>query len=509
VADRASGADAFVGTDLDGHVVRAGVYERTVPHLDVTIEEMTVNARRLVLVAVPEGLEVYGTSDGRYSWRRRDTCPPMSADDLARLREERAGEDWSSRSARRGRSDDAEPLSIARARALLSVVPEGGPAGLASSSVDDLLDGLGLLKRGYLTHAGWLMFGQRDRASAPSIIYQHRSTAGGEPDRVIRFAEPLVVAVDRLIEVVEARLTHTPVNLPGGQQVAVADFPPRAVREALLNAVVHGDHRTGRPIQIEHSPEELSITSPGPLVAGVTPDNILRHPHRARFPSLFHGFRFLGLVEQVGLGVDRMFREMLRFGRRPPEILEGDAEVTVRFVADQPNVRIARFVNDLPRGEQDDLDVLLVLSLLRDRRTVRAADVADVVQRTPDEAQRLLRRLAADDRALLEPTPGTSGRRHPSYRLRGSVLAALGPAVSYHRAPTTERDRKIVEHVQEYGSVNNRTVQNLFDIDVYKASAVLRELVGRGLLVRTSEQTRGNAVKYGRGPSFPGSKRRG
>jgi ATP-dependent DNA helicase RecG len=87
--------------------------------------------------------------------------------------------------------------------------------------------------------------------------------------------------------------------------------------------------------------------------------------------------------------------------------------------------------------------------------------------------------------------------------LRGSVLAELGSAVAYHRAPSDERDRKIVEHVDEYGSINNRTVQNLFDIDVYRASAVLRDLVARDVLVRSSEQTRGNAVRYGAGPASP------
>lgn len=111
------------------------------------------------------------------------------------------------------------------------------------------------------------MFGPRSERELPRVIYQHRQAAGSEPDRVLRITEPLVLAVDRLFETVEARLTYTPVNLPGGQQLAVADFPPVALREALLNAVVHGDHRTGRPIQVEHSPDWLTIASPGPLVA--------------------------------------------------------------------------------------------------------------------------------------------------------------------------------------------------------------------------------------------------
>ena len=123
----------------------------------------------------------------------------MSADDVSRLREERSGEDWSARSARNGGTEIADPLAVSRARALVSAVPEEGPASLATATVGDLLDGLGLLKRGALTNAGWLMIGQRPDSAAPSIVYQHGPSHGGEPDRVVRLTDPLVVAVDRLM----------------------------------------------------------------------------------------------------------------------------------------------------------------------------------------------------------------------------------------------------------------------------------------------------------------------
>jgi ATP-dependent DNA helicase RecG len=509
VADHVAGPTALVGTDLTAAAVRRAIYERTSPGLDVDVEEHSVDGRRLLVISVPEGLEVYGTARGQYSWRRETDCLPMTADDVGRLREERASEDWSARSAGRGGAETTDQAAVARARTLLQLVPERGVAALGQASTPDMLAGLGLLTpRGSLTNAGNLMFGRQSGQELPRIIYQHRHAAGGEPDRVVRMPEPLLLAVDRLFELVEARLTFSPLNLPSGQQLAVADYPTAATREALLNAVVHGDHRTGRPIQVEHSPDWLTVVSPGPLVAGVTPSNILRHPHRARFRSLFNAFRLLGLVEQVGQGIDRMYREMLRFGRNPPRIVDDRDHVSVTFTADLPNIRIARFVASLPLDEQDDLDTLIILNLLRSRRSVIARDVAVEIQRSTDEAQQLLRRLADNDHRLLEPSQGTVGRKLPNYRLRGPVLAELGPAVSYHRTPSAERERKIVEHVAEYGSVNNRTVQNMFDVDVYRASAILRELVDREILIRTSEQQRGQTVRYGPGPGYRAPNRR-
>lgn len=509
VADDTPGPDALVGSVIEPETIRHGVYERTVPSLDVVVTRFEFSDVQLLRIDVPEGIEVVSSSSGRYSWRRGTDCLPMTADDVGRLREERRGEDWSARSSGIDATEGVDHVALARIRELLDGVTTDGARALRQANDRELLTGLGLaMARGKLSNAGESLVGRRSATGDPAIVYQYRRVASGEADTVLHLQGPLLVAMQRLLEAIELRLLATPLNLAGGQQLQVQDFPMPALREAVMNAVAHGDHRSGRPIQVEHSPDWLTITSPGPLVAGVTPENILRHPHRARFRALFGALRHLGLVEQVGLGVDRMYREMLRVGRNPPRIVEDRDQVSVTFVSDEPNMRVARFVNQLGPDRRDDLDVLLVLAVLRQRRSVAAPAVAQVIQRPLEDTQALLRRLSDGEEPLLETTQGTARRRNPNYRLRGPVIAELGTAVAYHRAPSDERDRKIVEHVQEYGAINNRTVQNLFDVDVYRASAILRELVERGLVVRVSEQTRGNAVRYGPGTDFPDRRRR-
>lgn len=381
VSDAEPGPGAFVGADMPPEAVRHGIFERTSPSLDVVAVPERFDGVDLVRVQVPEGLEVYGTKAGRYTWRRATECVPMTADDVGRLREERRGDDWSARSAGVGADGGAAPLALTRIRDLLADLPGEAAASLRRAPDRELLSSLGLAtSRGSLTNAGTVLVGDASDGQA-SIIYQHRRAASGEPDFVLRLEAPLVVAIQRLNEAMELRLTSTPLNLASGQQVQIPDFPPPAVREAVMNAIAHGDHRTGRPIQIEHSPDWLAVTSPGPLVSGVTPTNILRHPHRARFRALFNALHHLNLVEQVGLGIDRMYREMLRVGRNPPRISEQRDQVTVTFASEAPNLRVARFVSQLDQDSRDDLDVLLVLALLRKRRSVSAPAVADEIQR--------------------------------------------------------------------------------------------------------------------------------
>lgn len=162
----------------------------------------------------------------------------------------------------------------------------------------------------------------------------------------------------------------------------------------------------------------------------------------------------------------------------------------------------------LPEPERNDTDTLLVIRLLCQKRTVTARDVALTVQRTVPATESILRRLSSGEAQLLEPTAGTFTRAHPNYRLKSAALVALGPAVAYHRQSSSEIDRKVIDHVREYGTINSATVQRIFDVDVYRARDILRDFVGREILVRVSVQTRGPKVKYAAGSQFPTRQRR-
>ncbi|PYY37732.1 transcriptional regulator [Curtobacterium sp. MCJR17_055] len=505
VADRGTGRDAFLGTALDPQYLRRRIYDVTKPSLDVSVRPLQFAGVQLLVIEVREGLEVYSSRLKMPSKRVGHQCEPMSTAQVSRLDDDRRGGDWSAASAGRPLSDvdrdavDALRFYVRRAanESLLTI---------SDAPLQDLVGALGLLhERGDLNRAGaMLLCGPDDGREV--LSYQHRISAGGETDLGRRWNGPLLVAYAELIALLEARIGTTPVNLRSGQQVQIEDYPLAAVREAVTNALMHGDHRDRRPIQVEHSPQALTVMSPGPLVPGISPENILTHPPKARFPALADALRSLGLAEKWGQGVDRMFREMIRSGRSVPlvSVRTGDEpETIVQLLGGPPNTRITKFVADLPEQDQNDTDVLLLVSYLTTNRTVTAAKLAQVVQRQVDAAQSLLTRIANDEAGFLEPTAGTKNARHPTYRFRGASIAALGPAITYQARPDTDRAKKVTDHVREYETVNNATVQRMFDVDVYAARDILRDLVDRDVLTRVSEQRRGPAVKYGPGPSFP------
>jgi ATP-dependent DNA helicase RecG len=498
VADRRVGPAAFVGTDADVDKVKARVYELSSPPLLVDVRERIYSGKRLLELRVPRAVEVHADMKGRAPRRVGTDCHPMSPFEISVVRQERAGFDPTASVTNRG-IGEVDEVAVAACRRLFASLTDTRRT-FADVQPSDLLSVLGVIEGGKLTRAGEILL---CRPPTQTAVYLYRDTPGGEVRSVERLQLPLVLTYLELMRLTSARRNVTPVTLPTGQQLQVEDFPDLAVREAVTNALVHRDTHQSRPVTVDHSPQILTVTSPGPLVSGVTVDNILTTASRPRNPQLMNAVRTLGLSEETGRGVDRMYREMVRSGKSLPSIVAKFDEVTVSMVGGAPNAAIARFVAQLSDSEKEDTDTLLLVMYLCDHETVTAAAAAPRLQRPVEESEAVLRRLASGPAALLDVSRSTARRRFGTYRLREHARVALGTALSYRVRNTDEIDRRIVEHVREYGWITNRTVQNLFTADVQQARRWIANLRRRDVLEQLTEGRKsGPGIRYGPGPAF-------
>jgi hypothetical protein len=99
--------------------------------------------------------------------------------------------------------------------------------------------------------------------------------------------------------------------------------PPAALREALVNAVVHADYaRSGAPIRVAVFDDRVEVENPGVLLAGLTIEDIREGVSRVRNRVMARVFHELGLVEQWGTGVQRMVASCVEAGLPDPEFAE-------------------------------------------------------------------------------------------------------------------------------------------------------------------------------------------
>ena len=84
-------------------------------------------------------------------------------------------------------------------------------------------------------------------------------------------------------------------------------YPVVAVREAIMNAVVHADYaQRGAPIRVALFDDRLEVENPGLLPFGLTIDDIQKGISKLRNRVIGRVFQELGLIEQWGSGIQRM-----------------------------------------------------------------------------------------------------------------------------------------------------------------------------------------------------------
>lgn len=503
VHDKKPGSDAFVGTTLDADQLVGRVYELTDPGLIVIAMPLTYQGTRLLEVTVPRSPDVHQVS-GRATERVGKACQPMSASRITAVLADRRGDDWSSKESGLP-VDGVSAVAEATVRDRLSRSSSVERAGWSKLPWPDVCRRLGVVTGEGLNNAGALLFVDSQR---PLAQYVRRAPNAGLIAANETIQGPGLLAIARVLDLIESRTDRTALVTPSGAQLLVGDLPEIAVREVIVNAFMHRDYRSSEIIRVEHNASNLRVTSPGGLVPGVTLDNMLTVSSRCRNLTLAQAIRSLDLAESAGVGIDRMYASMAGVGHELPQFTTDDVSLTAALKGGPPNELIARFVSTLSDDRRGDPDTLLVLTYLLTHRTTTAAKMAPIVQRTESETEERLLWLASPGKALVERTPGTALGRRGEYRLVGDAIKALGSAVAYRTRTGDDTDRKIIDIVRELGMIKGRVVQSMFDIHPGSASRILSDLVDRGILIKTSKATRGPGVTYGPGPEFPASPRR-
>ncbi len=509
VADVGGGPSAVTGVPADYTVdiVARGVFNRTRPPLSVAVDEMLHGSQRVMHLTIPKGVTFYSNAKGTSTRRVGGECRPFPPEEQRQALASRGLYDWSGQPSA-GDVADLDPVEMARLRRLLSVA---GKSEIARQEDARLLTELRLLIDGILTWAGLLLLGTGDALArllpTYGYGYQYRQSPGAESGSRLREARPILAAVEQLIDVIESRRAVHPLNVAGGVQLQLPDYPSPAVRELIVNALVHRDFEVTGTIEVEHSPERLMVSSPGGLVYGVTPENILTHPSTPRNRLLMETVTMLQVAERTGQGVDRAYREMLRSGKPPPSYEDHETRVVARLDGGVGNDAFVRFLNSdfMESSLTVDVEILLAIAHLRTHKSITAIELAPQIQRSQGDAHRVLALLA--DRGLIAPSRRTARQAVPRYALTAEALTAMGRAVAYHRSTGDDRDQKVMEHVDEYGYITNQTLRRLFDLNVYQARDFLKDLQRRGLLQKLDDRSGGRGVRYGLAGGFDFTRR--
>lgn len=339
------GGTCLIGVRKDGNIVGTDARDEEIQRIANTIVSRigispsirveTLEGRAVIAITVEpvQGLVPYR---GRYLKRVGTVNRDMSPEELVRHILGRSGLTWDSLPSTWTLEEiDPEALGyFARlARPRLPHINPGDPK--------QTLQNLGLLEGERLKNAGVLLFGKRPQRLYPQaqvrigifrghqILDSHdfSGTLWRELDGAMeRFRQVLRVRFD--IQVEEP-------TLEGLQRKEVWEYPLEALREALINALIHRDYTIPADIQIRIHEDRLEMWNAGELLPPLKPED-LRGPHAslARNPLIAQVFYYAGLIERWGTGTTRIIELCRGQGLPEPEFENWQGGFRVTFVKD-------------------------------------------------------------------------------------------------------------------------------------------------------------------------------
>ena len=212
----------------------------------------------------------------------------------------------------------------------------------STETVSAIIDKLQMRRGEYLTNAALLVFGKEiDKHFLGAFIKVGFFETEADLIYMDEIHGPLLSLADKTLDLIYFKYLKAKVSYKGIRRLERYPFPEEALREALLNAIVHKDYGSGVPIQIKIYDDRIYIGNTTRFPENWTVENLLNsHTSQPFNPSIAHAFYLAGLIESWGRGIERIFKACEADGIPHPEYTVHPSDIMIKFTS--PEDRIIR-----------------------------------------------------------------------------------------------------------------------------------------------------------------------
>jgi ATP-dependent DNA helicase RecG len=172
------------------------------------------------------------------------------------------------------------------------------------------------------TNAGILLFGKNPLQWLPGAYVQFLRLEGnsltGEILAEKSLSGDLLTVLRELESFIDLHVESRPVAASALRERQVVNYPRVALRELLMNAVLHRSYESNSPIRFYWFSDRVEIQNPGGLYGEASPENF-PHQNSYRNPVLAEAMKALGFVNKFGRGVLRAQEALRQNGNSPAE----------------------------------------------------------------------------------------------------------------------------------------------------------------------------------------------
>jgi ATP-dependent DNA helicase RecG len=396
----AQGGILEIGKDDEGCVVGVANAKKLLVDLPNKIRQATgiiadvgllqANGREYIRIAV-EPYPYPISCRGKYYYRSGSTTQELSGYSLDSFMLQKQGKTWDGVPVPHARAADLdyEAFQEFRRKALAS-------ERLTKADLDvtdaELLDSLLLTEGDYLNRAAILLF---HRNPEKWVFGAYVKIGFFENDANLIYQDeihgPLILMPDKTLDTIYLKYFKGLIRYEGIQRVDSYPVPKEALREALLNAIVHRDYSTGVPIQIKVYTDQVLIYNDGRLPEHWTVEDLLsKHRSKPYNPLIANTFFRSGMIEAWGRGIEKITEACTNAGKPLPAFKATPAEITVSFSTglEKGHTGINSEINS-----EINLIEQQILGILRGKPEISLPDIAEVLGVTRNIVEYRLTRL--------------------------------------------------------------------------------------------------------------------
>ena len=334
------GGKLYIGKDDKGQAGGISEYKKLMDdlpnkirnHLGITAE---VNLRRdkskyYIEISVP----VYTVAislRGRYYVRSGSTTTELTGNALNEFLLKKSGKTWDDVVEDRASINDIDDKSILRFISIsesTNRLPE--VVGLTNF---EILEKLRLTEGEKIKRASIILFGKDPGKFYPNIFVKVGRFGKSDDELLYEEVEEgnLFTILQNVLQQLNRKFFKNPIDFEGMQRIEKGEYPVAAVREMLLNALVHRSY-IGASIQIRVYEDKINIWNEGLLPSELTLESLKKqHPSIPRNPIIADVCYKRGFIDMWGRGTLKIINSCKEAGLPVPEIQEafGGFSVTI------------------------------------------------------------------------------------------------------------------------------------------------------------------------------------
>ncbi|MDD3772486.1 MAG: ATP-binding protein [Weeksellaceae bacterium] len=341
----AKGGKLIIGIDDNGKIVGVENYKRLMEdipnkiqnHLGIVCDVNLVEAGNKNVIEIdvmPYDIAI--SYQGKYHYRSGSTKQELKGNSLNEFFLKRSGRTWDDVIELRASIDDIDIKAIESFKKA-ALKSKRMPFIEDENDISNILDNLLLLENKQIKRSAILLFGRNPcRFFVNAYVKIGRF---GQTDDDLLFQEVVESNIfelaDKTLEVLDRKFLISPITYEGLNRIENWEYPYKAVRETIINAIVHRDY-TGAPIQISVYDDKIIIWNEGKLPEGLSIEDLRKkHSSRPYNPIIAGVFFKGGLIESWGRGTINIYSECLKANIPEPKFESNFGGISVTLFKDK------------------------------------------------------------------------------------------------------------------------------------------------------------------------------